>query len=65
MERLLDVGVHAGSGQLTANSVRVEHTFPVIAAVVIPAFDLRAALRLRPGLETAPAALAPLPERSR
>jgi nucleotidyltransferase/DNA polymerase involved in DNA repair len=33
----------------------------VIAAVVIPAFDLRAALRLRPGLETAPAALAPLP----
>jgi protein ImuB len=34
---------------------------PVIAAVVIPAFDLRAALRLRPGLETEPAALAPLP----
>jgi protein ImuB len=33
----------------------------VIAAVVIPAFDLRAALRLRPALETAPAALAPLP----
>jgi nucleotidyltransferase/DNA polymerase involved in DNA repair len=33
----------------------------VIAAVVIPAFDLRAALRLRPGLEVAPAALAPLP----
>jgi protein ImuB len=33
----------------------------VIAAVVIPAFDLRAALRLRPGLETEPAALAPLP----
>jgi len=33
----------------------------VIAAVVIPAFDLRAALRLRPELETAPAALAPLP----
>jgi nucleotidyltransferase/DNA polymerase involved in DNA repair len=33
----------------------------VIAAVVIPAFDLRAALRLRPGLEAAPAALAPLP----
>ena len=33
----------------------------MIAAVVIPAFDLRAALRLRPGLETAPAALAPLP----
>ena len=34
---------------------------PVIAALVIPAFDLRAALRLRPGLQTAPAALAPLP----
>jgi nucleotidyltransferase/DNA polymerase involved in DNA repair len=33
----------------------------VVAAIVIPAFDLRAALRLRPGLETAPAALAPLP----
>jgi nucleotidyltransferase/DNA polymerase involved in DNA repair len=33
----------------------------VIAAVVIPAFDLRAALRLRPGLEAEPAALAPLP----
>ncbi|HZQ81874.1 MAG TPA: hypothetical protein VFB25_07865 [Gaiellaceae bacterium] len=33
----------------------------MIAAVVIPAFDLRAALRLRPALETAPAALAPLP----
>jgi nucleotidyltransferase/DNA polymerase involved in DNA repair len=33
----------------------------VIAAVVIPAFDLRAALRLRPGLQTEPAALAPLP----
>ena len=33
----------------------------MIAALVIPAFDLRAALRLRPGLQTAPAALAPLP----
>ena len=33
----------------------------MIAAIVIPGFDLRAALRLRPGLETAPAALAPLP----
>jgi nucleotidyltransferase/DNA polymerase involved in DNA repair len=33
----------------------------VIAAVVIPAFDLRAALRLRPGLEATPVALAPLP----
>ena len=33
----------------------------MIAAVVIPAFDLRAALRLRPGLQLAPAALAPLP----
>ena len=33
----------------------------MIAAVVIPAFDLRAALRLRPALEAAPAALAPLP----
>ena len=33
----------------------------MIAAVVIPAFDLRAALRLRPALEAAPAALAPVP----
>src|SRR2546428_805212 len=33
----------------------------MVAAVVIPAFDLRAALRLRPGLATVPAALAPLP----
>ena len=33
----------------------------MIAAIVIPAFDLRAALHLRPALETAPAALAPLP----
>jgi protein ImuB len=33
----------------------------MIAAVVIPAFDLRAALRLRPGLQTEPAALAPVP----
>ena len=33
----------------------------MIAAVVIPAFDLRAALRLRPALEALPAALAPLP----
>jgi protein ImuB len=33
----------------------------VIASVVIPAFDLRAALRLKPGLQTKPVALAPLP----
>src|SRR5438477_7879630 len=33
----------------------------MIAAVVIPAFDLRAALRLRPALEAVPAALAPQP----
>jgi protein ImuB len=33
----------------------------VIAAIVIPAFDLRAALRLRPGVQARPAALAPLP----
>jgi protein ImuB len=33
----------------------------VIAAVVIPAFDLRAALRLKPALQTKPVALAPLP----
>jgi protein ImuB len=33
----------------------------VVVSVVIPAFDLRAALRLRPGLQAKPAALAPLP----
>jgi len=33
----------------------------MIAAVVIPGFDLRAALRERPALEAEPAALAPLP----
>jgi len=33
----------------------------VVAAVVIPAFDLRAALRLRPGVQGRPAALSPLP----
>jgi nucleotidyltransferase/DNA polymerase involved in DNA repair len=33
----------------------------VIAAVVIPAFDLRAALRLQPALAVTPAALAPVP----
>ena len=33
----------------------------MIAAVVIPAFDLRAALRLRPGLQAVPAALTPPP----
>src|SRR5437762_13491453 len=33
----------------------------MIAAIVIPAFDLRAALRLRPALEAVPAALAPRP----
>ena len=35
----------------------------MIAAIAIPSFDLRAALRLRPGLQTEPAALAPLPGR--
>ena len=33
----------------------------MVATVVIPAFDLRAALRLRPGVQVRPAALAPLP----
>ncbi len=33
----------------------------MIATVVIPAFDLRAALRHRPGVQARPAALAPLP----
>jgi nucleotidyltransferase/DNA polymerase involved in DNA repair len=33
----------------------------MIAAIVIPGFDLRASLRLHPALEAVPAALAPLP----
>src|SRR4051794_28032047 len=33
----------------------------MVACILIPAFDLRAALRLRPGLAARPAALAPLP----
>src|SRR3954454_19260801 len=36
---------------------------PVLAAIVIPGFELRAALRDRPGLMRRPAALAPLPGR--
>src|SRR3954466_4139369 len=36
---------------------------PVLAAIVIPGFELRAALRDRPGLTRRPAALAPLPGR--
>src|SRR5436305_563469 len=34
---------------------------PVIACVLIPGFELRAALRATPGLEQRPAALSPLP----
>src|ERR687883_2137471 len=34
---------------------------PMIACLLIPGFELRAALRRRPGLELRPAALAPLP----
>jgi nucleotidyltransferase/DNA polymerase involved in DNA repair len=33
----------------------------MVACILIPAFELRAALRLRPGLAARPAALAPLP----
>src|SRR3954451_10447225 len=33
----------------------------MIAVLLIPGFDLRAALRVRPALEGAPAALSPLP----
>src|ERR1043166_6420324 len=40
--------------------VRVEHLF-VIACIVIPGFELRAALRERPRLQSEPAALAPEP----
>src|ERR1700759_3196871 len=37
---------------------------PVLAAIVIPGFELRAALRDRPGLLRRPAGLAPLPRRA-
>src|SRR5207244_10399415 len=46
---------------LTRNTCSYRTHVPMIAVVVIPAFDLRAVLRLRPGLEAAPAALSPLP----
>src|SRR5919202_614655 len=59
-------GTFAGGGGrevalLTANACSCRTYVPVVAAIVIPAFDLRAALRLRPALQVAPAALAPLP----
>src|SRR5205823_6271112 len=41
--------------------VRVEHVFAMIACIVIPGFELRAALRERPRLQVEPAALAPEP----
>src|SRR3954464_9541202 len=50
--------IHRG---LTSNGCSYRTYVPVIAAVVIPAFDLRAALRLKPRLQALPAALAPLP----
>src|SRR4051794_1156285 len=46
---------------LRENTCSCRTYVPVIAAVVIPAFDLRAAMRLKPGLQTKPVALAPLP----
>ena len=39
--------------------VRIERVFPMIACLLIPGFELRAALRARPRLATCPAALAP------
>jgi len=39
----------------------LEHVFPMIACILIPGFELRAALRRRPRLALEPAALAPLP----
>jgi protein ImuB len=46
---------------LTANVCSYRTYVLVIAALVIPGFDLRAALHLRPGLEAEPAALGPQP----
>ena len=43
--------------------VRIEHVFPMIACLLIPGFELRAALRSRPRLAVVPAALAPEPGR--
>jgi protein ImuB len=46
---------------LTSNTCSCRTYVPVIACLVIPGFELRAALRRRPGLALRPAALAPLP----
>src|SRR6266700_3235726 len=43
--------------------VLIEHMFVMIACLSIPGFELRAALRSRPRLAFAPAALAPEPGR--
>jgi protein ImuB len=46
---------------LTANVCSCRTYVPMIACVLVPGFELRAALRKLPGLAAAPAALAPAP----
>src|SRR3954470_9036967 len=54
-------GVPRARSELTSEQVFARTYVPVIACVVIPGFELRAALRRRPGLALVPAALAPVP----
>ncbi len=49
------------SGRLTENIRSCRTDVPVLACLLIPGFELRAALRRQPSLGVRPAALAPLP----
>ena len=50
---------HGFADPLTANVCSCRTYVPVIACILIPGFELRAALRKQPGLSLRPAALAP------
>src|SRR5262249_1336721 len=50
---------HGLDDPLTANVCSCRTYVPVIACILIPGFELRAALRKQPGLALRPAALAP------
>ena len=54
-------GVSFGLVDLTSNVCSTRTSVPMIACVLVPGFELRAALRKRPGLALRPAALAPQP----
>src|SRR5439155_20960239 len=59
--QLSAAGIRPTAVDLTANACSCRTYVPMIACILIPAFELRAALRARPGLVARPAALAPLP----